>query len=99
MALHNLGEILRQAMYFFGFLAHSSESTTILFCVDTLEKALAMFFTHCLKNTYTTNDAHLRLIKWPSQTFPETNCYERELVICGYNLQTENYCCVNSQST
>ena len=96
MALHNLGEILRQAMYFFGFLAHSSESTTILFCADTLEKALAMFFTHCLKNTYTTNDAHLRLIKWPSRTFPEANCYERELVICGYNLQTENYYSINS---
>ena len=79
-------------MYFFGFLVHSSESTTILFCTDTLEKALAIFFTHCLKNTYTINDAHLRLIKWPSRTFPETNCYERELVICGYNLQTENYC-------
>ena len=83
-------------MYFFGFLAHSSESTTILFCADTLEKALAMFFTHCLKNTYTSNDAHLRLIKWPSRTFPEDNCYEKELVICGYNLQTENYCPINS---
>ena len=83
-------------MYFFGFLAHSSESTTILFCADTLEKALAIFFTHCLKNTYTTNDAHLRLIKWPSRTFPEANCYERELVICGYNLQTENYYSINS---
>jgi len=83
-------------MYFFGFLAHSSESTTILFCADTLEKALAMFFTHCLKNTYTSNDAHLRLIKWPSRTFPEDNYYEKELVICGHNLQTENYCSINS---
>ena len=50
-------------MFYFGFLAHSSGSATQLFSSETLEEAIAMFFTHCIKNTYTSNDAHLRLIK------------------------------------
>ena len=78
-------------MYYFGFLAHASESVTLLYSSDTLEEALALFFTHCIKDIYSSNDAHLRLIKWSSKNFPEASCYDREIVICGYNLQPENY--------
>ena len=78
-------------MYYFGLLAHSSGSATHLFSSDTLEEAIALFFTYCIKNTYTPNDAHLRLIKWSSKNFPEINCLDRELLICGFNLQPENY--------
>ena len=78
-------------MYYFGLLAHSSGSVTQLFSTDVLEEAIAIFFTHCIKNKYTANDAHLRLIKWPSRNFPETNCLDKEAVICGFNLQPENY--------
>ena len=78
-------------MCYFGFLAHSSGSATQLFSSETFEEAIALFFTHCIKNTYTSNDAHLRLIKWTSRRFPEMNCFDRELVIFGFNLQEENY--------
>ena len=50
------------------------------------------FFTHYIKNTYTSNDAHLRLIKWSSKNFPVMSCLDGEIVICGFNLQPENYC-------
>ena len=82
---------MRWVLFYFGFLSHSSQSVTLLFRSDTLEEALALFFTRCIDNVYTRNDAHLRLIKCSSMSFPETSCYDRELVICGYNLQPENY--------
>ena len=90
--LHNLATFRReQAMYYFGLVAHSSGSSTHLFSSSTLEEAIAMFFTHCIKNTYTANDAHLRLIKWSSMNFTEIDCFDKELLICGFNLQPENY--------
>jgi len=79
-------------MYYFGLLAHSNGSVTQLFSSETVEEAIAIFFTHCIKNTYTSNDAHLRLIKWSSKNFPVMSCLDKEIVICGFNLQPENYC-------
>ncbi len=79
-------------MYYFGLLAHSNGSVTQLFSSETVEEAIAIFFTHCLKNTYKSNDAHLRLIKRSSKNFPVMSCLDIEIVICGFNLQPENYC-------
>ena len=86
-------------MYFFGLLAHSSGSATHLFSSDTLEEAIALFFTYCIKNTYTPNDAHLRLIKWSSKNFPEINCLDRELVIVAsiYSQKTTSNQAVNTK--
>ena len=40
---------------------------------------------------YAMSEAMDELIKWSSKNFPEASCYDREIVICGYNLQPENY--------
>ena len=78
-------------MHYFGLIAHSDGSTSNLFSSSELEEALARFFVFCIKNGYTTNDAHLRLIKWPSKNFPETCCLDKKLIICGYNLKPLSY--------